>query len=116
MDPQLARIARNESIFRRVNEAIAQVSNDLEDRSWTPNGNEVEFHCECGREGCLERFSMSVEAYEAAHRERDRFVLVPAHVASSIENVVERDDAYVVVDKQREAERFLQDPPGEPAT
>jgi hypothetical protein len=116
MDPRHAGVARKESIFRRVNEAIADVSKGLEDRSWTPNGSAVEFHCECGREDCLERFSMSVEAYEAAHRERDRFVVVPAHVTSSIENVVERADAYVVVDKQREAERFLEDPPGEPAT
>jgi hypothetical protein len=114
MDPRLERIARNESLFRRVNEAIGRVSEDLEEEGWAPDGAHVEFHCECGHEDCLERFIMTVEAYEAAHREHDRFVVVPAHVTSPIEHVVERAETYVVVDKKNEAERFLDDPAGRP--
>lgn len=111
MDPRLARIARNEGLYRRVNEAIEEVSEDLEDRSWLPDGGTIEFHCECGDEGCEERVDMTAEEYEGVHRERDRFVVARGHHTPAIEAVVEEGDRYCVVDKLPEAERQLDDRP-----
>jgi hypothetical protein len=114
MDQRLARIARNEGLYRSVNEAIEQVSEDLEDRSWAPNGGEIEFHCECGGEDCDARVTMTTEEYERVHRERDRFVVARGHHTPAIENVVEEGDRYCVVDKLPEAERQLDDPRSSP--
>jgi hypothetical protein len=106
VDPRLERIARNEALFRRVNEAIEDVSEGLEERSWAPEQGSVEFHCECGREGCDAHVAMDPNEYERVHGQRDRFVVHPDHVTPEIEAVVDRTDRYVVVDKLPGAEEL----------
>jgi hypothetical protein len=109
VDPRRERIVRNEVLLRRVNEAIEEVSEDLEQRSWTPEGGSVQFHCECGREGCAEHIAMDPDEFERVHVQRDRFVVVPGHATAGIESVVEETDRYVVVDKLPAAEDVLGD-------
>jgi hypothetical protein len=110
VDRRLARIVRNETLFRRVNEAVEEVSEELEERSWVPDGGRVEFHCECGREGCDEHVALTAEEYERVHRQSDRFVVFPGHMTVAIERLVEEHEGYCVVDKLPEAEDLLDDP------
>jgi hypothetical protein len=51
---------------------------------------------------------MRVE-YEAAHAQRDRFVVAPGHEDERLERVVERNRRYLVVEKFGEAERIAED-------
>lgn len=105
MDPHEERIARNEARLRDVNEEIEQISvQELE----AGKHSEIEVLCECGRDGCLGRIKLSIEEYEAAHSESDHFVVLPGHESAEVERVVERTDAYLVVDKFGEAEEIAE--------
>ena len=71
------RQARNEAIFREVNERIAQLGQSAQ--AWSPDGV-VEFLCECGVDGgCGERIRMPLEVYEAVRGQDDRFAVRPGH-------------------------------------
>ena len=53
LEERFKRQARNEALFREVNERIAQLGEAAQ--AWSPDGG-VEFMCECGVEGgCGER-------------------------------------------------------------
>jgi hypothetical protein len=97
MPTRAERKGRNESLFREVNERIAELNQsfDVEGRS--------EFLCECTREECKEPISISIEEYENVRNESTRFFVVPGHEDESVERVVERNDRYVVVEKIGEA-------------
>ena len=109
MDERLARQARNESLFREVNERIAQLGERAQ--AWSPDGI-VEFLCECGEEGgCGQRVRVPIEVYERIRAQDDRFVVRPGHETPELERAVEWTDDYVVVDKIPEAEPYVADDP-----
>lgn len=87
------RAARNEEIFRSINERIEQGAEQHGVEAPLP------FHCECGRASCLETIDIPPPEYERVMRERYRFVLVPGHEHASIERLVERRPGFVVVEK-----------------
>jgi hypothetical protein len=92
------RLAKNETLFREVNERVAEVAMnfvEVETRS-----DPVEFACECGRADCTEPIAMTLVEYEAARTEPTRFVVVPGHEQPEIETVVERHPTYLVVEKR----------------
>jgi hypothetical protein len=109
LNERLTRQARNEALFREVNERIA----DLGERAqaWSPDGT-VDFLCECGEDGgCGQRVRVPVEVYERVRQQDDRFVVRPGHETPELERAVEWSDAYVVVDKIPEAEPYVADDP-----
>lgn len=109
LDERLARQARNEALFREVNERIAQLGESAE--AWAPDG-EIEFLCECGEEGgCGERVRMPLEVYERVRAQDDRFAVKPGHETPELERAVDWTDEYVIVDKVRAAEPFVADDP-----
>jgi hypothetical protein len=93
MPTRAERQGRNESLFREVNERIAELNQTfhVEGRS--------EFLCECSREECKEPVSISLDEYEAVRRESTRFFVIPGHEDGSVERVIERNDRYMVVAK-----------------
>lgn len=86
------RAARNEALFREVNEEVARLEHRLE-------GDEPLFVCECANEACVERVSVPLDAYEELRSHPRRFVLKPGHQQTDVERVVESTDGYVVVEK-----------------
>ena len=107
MQPRLQRTARNESLFREVNDRIEELSADVEKQGIAPEGGLVEFHCECGRDGCTERLRMTVEEYQGVRADNDRFALAHGHETPEMEAVVESTDRYLVVDKLPQAEPLV---------
>jgi hypothetical protein len=97
MPTRAERQGRNESLFREVNERIAELNQafDIEGRS--------EFLCECTQEECKEPISISIAEYENVRNDSTRFFVVPGHEDERVERVVERNDRYVVVEKIGEA-------------
>jgi hypothetical protein len=93
MTTRAERQGRNESLFREVNERIAEVNQtfQVEGRS--------EFLCECSREECKEPISISIDEYEAVRRASTRFFVLPGHEDMNVESVVERSECYFVVEK-----------------
>jgi len=109
LNERLSRQARNEALFREVNERIA----DLGERAqaWSPDGT-VDFLCECGEDGgCGQRVRVPVEVYERVRQQDDRFVVRPGHETPELERAVEWAESYVVVDKIPEAEPYVADDP-----
>jgi hypothetical protein len=93
------RLARNEALYREVNERVAEVAEQfLEVQVQTPVG----FVCECGTAGCTEPITTSLAEYEAIRAEPTRFAVVPGHELPEIETVVERHSSYLVVEKREE--------------
>ena len=91
------RAARNEELFRGINERIEEGAEQHGVNAPLP------FHCECGRASCLETIELSPSVYEGVMRERYRFVLIPGHEDVAIERVVERQSTYAIVEKVGEA-------------
>jgi hypothetical protein len=107
VEERLEQRARNENLFREVNNRIEELSENVEAQGIGPEGGFVEFHCECGRESCTERLEMTVAEYEHVRADNDRFVLAPGHETPEMEVVVETDGRFVVVDKLPEAEPLV---------
>ena len=109
LEDRFARQARNESLFREVNERIAQLGEKAE--AWAPDGT-IDFLCECGEEGgCGQRVRVPADVYERVRSQDDRFVVRPGHETPEIERAVEWSDDYVVVDKHPSAEPYVADDP-----
>lgn len=86
-----ARVAKNEVLFREVNERIRELA---------PADGQTEFLCECGDAGCVELVTLSLTQYEVVRKDGARFFVRPGHEVSDIEDVVERSDAYTIVAKR----------------
>jgi len=89
-----ARVGRNQSLFREVNERIEGL------RQGTYPQTELDFICECFNDTCFEAIpNVAIADYEAVRAHPDRFLVRPEHVAPEAENVVDRHDGYWIVEK-----------------
>ena len=89
---ELERIARTESLFREVNERIAESAKRLD-------ADEAEFVCECADSTCTDRVPATLDEYEQIRADGTTFLLVPGHEDRRVEAVVEREDEHAVVEK-----------------
>jgi hypothetical protein len=89
-------LAKNEALFRGVNERVREVKGDLGDGD--PE-SKIEFICECGRSDCVDHVTLTVAEYEAVRAKETHFLLKPGHEAVEVEDVVWAGDRYVVVEK-----------------
>lgn len=96
------RAARNEALFREVNEQVRRLADDSD-----PNQGVNEFVCECGRDSCTERVRAPLASYEAVRAHPRRFLLLPGHETDH-EHVVERHPGYVIVEKDGDAGRVAE--------
>ena len=111
MDAERERRAKNEALFREVNERIEEVSNRLAgagDDDSLLNG----FVCECSRGDCTELLHVTVGQYEQVRENPRRFLVLPGHEDSEVDRVVERHKEYFVVEKVADASKIAieQDP------
>lgn len=92
---QADRLARNEALFRQVNERVREVSQAFATLDPTP----VDFVCECGRQDCTEPIALRLHEYEAVRTEPTHFFVLPNHVIPEVEVVASEHGSYVVVEK-----------------
>jgi hypothetical protein len=86
------RIARNETIFREVNERIEEVSGSA------PREH-VEFLCECGDRGCAEVIALTRREYESLRADPVLFAVLPGHQIPEVEVVVAENERFLTVRK-----------------
>lgn len=91
------RTARNEAIFREINEGIRRGRWPGEEDSMTS------FRCECASLGCSEMLALSFHDYEHIRNHPRRFLVAPGHERLDVEVVVSRQANYLVVQKTGEA-------------
>jgi hypothetical protein len=102
MDEDQRRRARNEALFREVNERIGELDTGLS-ASEEDDSQLVGFVCECPREDCSETLEVTRDEYEAVRNNPQRFLVLPGHEDGDIAHVVERHSSYLVVEKEGEA-------------
>ncbi len=103
MDADQERRARNEAIFREVNERIEELSRRGgidEDDSLLPG-----FICECSDDSCAELIQVSYQQYEAVRENPRRFLVLPGHQDLDVERVVDEKPNVLVVEKDTDASK-----------
>ena len=99
------RAARNQSLFREVNERIKNVNDGF--HVFTALNDWV---CECAIDSCVERIEMTTQEYEHVRQHGARFFVAPKddHVWPEAERVVERLPNYWIVEKIELGARIAQ--------
>ena len=93
-DERKTRVARNEAMYREVNERIEEVNEAFGELT-----GEFTVVCECGNAGCTEQIALSGQAYEQVRADPTHFIVKSGHQASDVESVVAYEDEYLVVEK-----------------
>lgn len=104
MDARQERLARNEALFRDVNErvrAIAAVHGD--------DDHVYEFYCECSNADCTFQLKATLADYEGVRAHPARFVIAPQHSLPEIEEVIEKAEGWWVVEKIGEPAKLVED-------
>jgi hypothetical protein len=88
------RAAHNQALFRSVNEGIAALGDDFNDRA--PYGR---WMCECLRTDCTEFIEMTLAEYQALRAESERFAIAAdaRHVDPEVEAVIGHGARYWTV-------------------
>ena len=88
------RAARNEALFREVNENIAR----LEERHGQTQTAPV-YICECANAGCADQLAIDPATYHRVRQHGRLFFVLPGHEDPQLERIVERHRDYLVVKK-----------------
>lgn len=102
------RAGRREANLRELNSRIAESQEQIADTLKSP----LTVLCECASSDCNESIEMSPDAFAELRDQPTKFVVVEGHVLHDVEQVVERGDGWIVVEKRgvaaREARRILE--------
>ena len=99
MSASLERLARNQSLFREVNERIQYLGEVNERIDYFAEGATSEYVCECSNTECISTIELTVVEYERVRSNPTWFVIKLDHNLAQTERVVSRDDGYAVVEK-----------------
>ena len=83
----------NQTMFRSVNERIR----DLNEEFSAQLDLDPQFVCECPDLGCIEPISMSPTEFRRIREKPTWFILVPAHIDTEFEEVIETHEGFSVV-------------------
>lgn len=99
------RIARNEALFREVNERIEQVHADAGELG---SGDTFAVLCECGDQNCVEEVQLTALEYEQTRADPRQFVIVPGHSVPDVEEIVGGGEGFEVVRKHVEEAEIVE--------
>lgn len=99
---EMVRAARNQTLFREVNEKIEGLNESFEQTADAGSS----WLCECADEGCTEPVQMTLDEYEQLRAHPNRFAVLPGHVYPEVEYIVEEHEQYVVVAKIDDAAAY----------
>ena len=86
------RVARTESLFRDVNERIAETARRF-------GADDASFVCECDDPSCTHRIHTELEEYEEVRSDGAQFLVVDGHVNDDVEQVVSKRPDFSLVEK-----------------
>jgi hypothetical protein len=109
MSVSLERLARNQTLFREVNERLLTLSNG-------PRSDRIDFLCECSRVECAETIPLTLEEYNEVRSDPKTFAVVPGHETLEVEDVVGTKSRFVVVRKKNGSSFAIETDPRARAT
>jgi hypothetical protein len=86
------RAARTESLFRGVNERIAETAERF-------GAEDASFVCECADPECTQRIPATLDEYEEVRSDGAQFLMLEEHVEPEIERVAKRRPTFTLVEK-----------------
>jgi|SRR5215210_2272467 len=90
------RRAKNEAIFRAVNQKLTEMNQAVEGLTGTASG----FICECDDLYCDAQVAVTIDDFRRIHSNERLFIVKPGHEGPpEYERVVEQGDAFFVVEK-----------------
>ncbi len=96
MPSREARLARNEVMFRAINDHIREFATRFEHLA----EEKLAFICECADETCVERVSLKASQYDEIRAIPARFVVVTGHEATPlVERVIFWGSDFAIVRK-----------------
>jgi hypothetical protein len=93
-------LAKNEELFRKVNERIETISQAVAD-----DDAMMEYLCECDRQECYGRVRATRAEYESVRAESTHFIVLPDHDDPRVERVTLSNERFLIVEKQGAAAR-----------
>jgi hypothetical protein len=90
LELQRQRAAKNQSLFREVNEHIEDLATSATFST---------FICECMDETCDAKVSLTVEEYEHVRSDSNSFFVLPGHELPEVEATSESNGRYLIVHK-----------------
>jgi hypothetical protein len=100
MEAREVRLAKNEAVFREVNERVIEIKEAL---GPDPRSSKLidGLICECSDPGCVERVGpLKISDYEAVRADPRRFIIAANHQALDVESVLEMNSTFWVVEKR----------------
>lgn len=99
--------ADNQVVFRKFNERIIDVRNNLKETSDDnrklqniANDDDMSsFVCECSDENCKMKLHLSLNDYQDEHGRDDTFTIAKNHEVPEIEQITNKTPGYIVVQK-----------------
>jgi len=92
------RLAANEARWREINEGSRAVSD--------PEPNSI--FCECADRSCVYRVQIDIDDYVRIRQDDRRFIVRPGHELPEIEEVVERAEHWLVVEKPEDVAHIVE--------
>lgn len=86
--------AANEAVARDLNEDIEAAHEEAGRKGMVP------MLCECGRPDCEHVVPITLDEYEEVRADPRRFAVAPDHVEAQIDQVVEDEGRFLVVEKR----------------
>ena len=87
--------AKNEELFRNVNERIETLSETI-----ARDDPMMEYLCECDSPDCHEKLRATRAEYESVRAEATQFIVLPGHEDRRVERVIFSNDRFLIVEKQ----------------
>jgi hypothetical protein len=94
VDARNERLAKNEILFREINERIEGIA-----QGQGVDDHVFDFICECPDAACTLRLPLTLKLYEATRSDPEAFIVAPGHDCPEIEAVALRGPGYQVVRK-----------------
>ena len=86
-------MAKNEALFRQVNERIEEINEKLDP------GGLSDFLCECGDDDCTTPISLTLKEYEEVRSAPTHFAIAHGHEVIDVERVIATTERFAVVEK-----------------
>jgi hypothetical protein len=90
------RLARNQVLFREVNERLSEVA--------LAGGGPADYLCECSRMDCAATIELARQEYERVRAFSNLFVIAVGHEIPEIERIVEANHRFSLIEKTTGAE------------
>jgi hypothetical protein len=103
MSVSLERLARNQTLFREVNERMLDLNGGQD-------GSMV-FVCECSNVDCTATMAIRKADYESVRAHPTFFAIVPGHEILEIEKIIDQRNGFTIVQKLTETDYVVETDP-----